>query len=201
MQAFFLCYYFIMTTPKGIIAGMDEAGRGSWAGPVCAGAVILRKGTKLPGLTDSKLLTLKKREELFEIIIKKCQHGVGFSTSSEVDDLGLTRATELAFQRALAALPLKPDHLLVDGRDKFSFKVPHTSIIKGDLKVRCISAASVLAKVSRDRLMLELAQKYPHYGFEGHKGYGTKRHHSALKEHGPCEQHRLSYEPIKKLHA
>ncbi len=180
---------------------MDEAGRGSWAGPVCAAAVILPKGTKLPGLTDSKLLTHKKREELYKKITQKCQYGIGWSKPEEVDQLGLTRATELAFQRALAALPIKPDHLQIDGRDKFSFSVPHTSIIKGDLKIRAISAASVLAKVSRDRLMLELAQKYPHYAFESHKGYGTKRHQIALRKHGPCDQHRLSYEPLKQLNA
>jgi ribonuclease HII len=182
-----------------VIAGMDEAGRGSWAGPVVAAAVILPKNTKLPGLTDSKLLTAKKREELFAKITKKCEFGIGEATQQEVDELGLTAATEKAFQRAHKNLPKKPDHLLIDGRDKFHFEVPHTPIIKGDLKKRCISAASVLAKVHRDRLMLEYAKKYPHYGFDAHKGYGTARHLNAIKKHGKTNLHRHSYAPIKRL--
>lgn len=176
---------------------MDEAGRGSWAGPVCAAAVILPKGIRLPALTDSKCLTLAQRETLYEKITQSCPFGVGWAKAFEVDEYGLIQATEWAFQRALEALSLKPDHLLIDGRDHFKFEIPHTSIIKGDLKIRCISAASVVAKVSRDRYMLDLAKKHPHYAFEQHKGYGTQRHQSALAKHGPCLQHRMSYAPLQ----
>ena len=185
-----------------VVAGMDEAGRGSWAGPVVAAAVILPKGTRLPGLNDSKLLSEKKREELFEIIIKKCDYGIGFAKPSEVDKHGLTRATELAFQRALDQLSSKPDHLQIDGRDKFKLSVPYESIIKGDQKIRCISAASIVAKVSRDRHMKSLAKKHQNYDFHLHKGYGTKRHQACLKKWGPSPIHRLSYKPIiDSLHA
>jgi len=178
---------------------MDEAGRGSWAGPVVSAAVILKKGTRLPGLTDSKLLTEKKREELYKLIISSCVYGVGMASQQEVDKFGLTQATFLAFKRALEDLDYKPDHLLIDGRDNFTFKIPHTSIIKGDLKERCISAASVIAKVTRDRLMVKYAQDYPDYGFEKHKGYGTKHHQVALQLNGPSNLHRHSYKPIKAL--
>jgi len=187
-----------MITPQ-IIAGMDEAGRGSWAGPVVAGAVILPKGTKLPGLTDSKLLNHTKREVLFEKITDKCDFGVGIASQDEVDEFGLMHATFKAFERALNQLETIPDHLLIDGRDKFKFQVPHTSIIKGDLKERCISAASIVAKVARDRIMIELDKTYPEYGFANHKGYGTKRHHASLREHGPSAIHRVSYAPLQNL--
>lgn len=178
---------------------MDEAGRGSWAGPVVAAAVILPPKTRLPGLTDSKLLTEKKREQLYERIITKCEHGIGMASQQEVDEYGLLHATFLAYERALSQLSTQPDHLWIDGRDKFKFAIPHTSIIKGDLKKRCISAASVLAKVYRDRLMVQQATSFPEYGFDLHKGYGTKRHQQSLKEHGPCELHRQSYQPIQQL--
>ena len=180
-----------------IIAGLDEAGRGSWAGPVSAGAVILPKACKLSGLTDSKLLSEKKREELFEKIIKIADYGIGFASAAEVDSLGLIKATEIAFIRALEQLKQKPEHLLVDGRDKFIFPFTYDSVIKGDQKYRCIAAASVLAKVARDRLMKENSNKYPGYAFESHKGYGTKRHQQALKLQGPSKIHRLSYSPVK----
>ena len=178
---------------------MDEAGRGALAGPVVAAAVILPKWTKLPGLTDSKLLSAAKREELFEKIKKSCEYGIGIASHKEVDEFGLLHATFRAYRRAIKGLKTKPDHLMIDGRDKFFFDIPHESIIKGDLLVRSISAASVMAKVTRDRLMLEFAQKYPQYGFDFHKGYGTKRHQRALKEHGPSEIHRKSYAPLKSL--
>jgi ribonuclease HII len=184
-----------MKTP--IIAGLDEAGRGSWAGPVCAAALIFKKGIQLPGLTDSKLMTAKRRELLFDKIIQTCDHGIGFASEGEVDSLGLIRATELAFIRALEQLKTKPDFLLVDGQDKFNFPIPYKSIIKGDLKERCISAASVLAKVARDQKMKDYAIKHPEYGFEKHKGYGTARHQQALKLHGPSPLHRVSYKPVK----
>lgn len=182
-----------------LIAGMDEAGRGALAGPVVAAAVILPKWTKLPGLTDSKLLSESKREELFAKITRSCDWGVGIISHEEVDEKGLIHATFKAFKAALEDLNERPEHLMIDGRDKFQFDVPHTSIIKGDLKVRCISAASVIAKVTRDKLMLEFAEKYPQYGFDVHKGYGTERHQSALKKYGPSDIHRTSYAPIKQL--
>lgn len=178
---------------------MDEAGRGSWAGPVVAAAVVLPKGLKLAGLNDSKLLTEAKREELYHKITDSCAYGVGMATEEEVDQYGLLHATYSAFKRALEDLPIPVNHILIDGRDHFSFHVPHTSIIKGDQKVRCISAASIIAKVIRDRLMVEYAAKYPEYRFELHKGYGTQEHQKALRENGPCDLHRMSYAPLKKL--
>lgn len=178
---------------------MDEAGRGSWAGPVVAAAVILPRGLKLSGLNDSKLLSAAKRDELFEKITKSCLYGVGVASEEEVDLFGLLHATFSAFKRALEAIQEPVDHILIDGRDAFHFSVPHTSIIKGDQKVRCISAASIIAKVSRDRLMVEYAKKYPAYGFELHKGYGTEAHQRALRQNGPCELHRKSYAPLKNL--
>lgn len=164
-----------------------------------AAAVILPKGTRLPGLTDSKKLSLKDRERLFMLINKKCEVGVGQASHQEVDEWGLLQATYKAFQRALEALKTQPDELLIDGRDKFQFKIPHKTIIKGDLKIRAISAASVIAKVTRDRIMLDYAQKHPHYAFDEHKGYGTKLHQNRLKAHGASPIHRLSYQPLINL--
>lgn len=188
-----------MILPKCIFAGMDEAGRGSWAGPVVAAAVILPKGIRLPGLTDSKLLSLAKREMLFDLIMRHAAVGVGMASHKEVDDHGLLHATFKAYERALMDLDDEPEHLLIDGRDKFTFKVSHTSIIKGDLKVRAISAASVIAKVTRDRIMIDYAQEFPDYAFDSHKGYGTKVHQEALKAYGPSRIHRVSYQPLQKL--
>lgn len=182
-----------------IIAGMDEAGRGAWAGPVVAAAVILPKWTKLPQLTDSKLLTARQRDELFELITNKCEYAYGVASHEEVDQNGLLHATFLAYKRALEGLKTKPEHLMIDGKDKFKFSVSHTSIIEGDKKIRSISAASIIAKVTRDRMMLDYASEFPQYGFDSHKGYGTKRHQRALKEHGPIEIHRKSYSPLQKI--
>lgn len=177
---------------------MDEAGRGSWAGPVVAAAAILPYGARLGGLNDSKLLSKKKREDLFKKITASCKYGIGHASHEEVDEMGLLKATYLAFKRALDALPLKPDHILIDGKDKFSFPIPHESIIRGDQKIRCIAAASILAKVTRDHLMNEYAKQFPSYGFEIHKGYGTQNHQEALNQFGVSELHRKSYQPIKK---
>lgn len=189
----------VFPMPKGTIVGMDEAGRGSWAGPVVAAAVILPRGLRLGGLNDSKLVLPAKREELYLKITQNCPHGIGIATHEEVDQHGLLRATYFAFKRALEHLGQPADHILIDGRDHFSFAIPHTSIIRGDQKVRCISAASILAKVTRDHLMVEYAHKFPQYGFEQHKGYGTEAHQAALRQHGPCELHRKSYAPLKNL--
>lgn len=180
-----------------VLVGVDEAGRGAWAGPVFAAAVHLKKGTRLPGLKDSKLLSLEQREVLFQQIQEKCLYGIGFATAQEVDDLGLLKATHLAMKRAVEAFPVKIDHLQVDGRDGFQFEVSSECIVKGDSKVRAISAASILAKVSRDRVMTEYAKIYPEYSFEKHKGYGTKKHQDLLKTHGVCPIHRRSYKPIQ----
>lgn len=188
-----------MQLPSGLIAGMDETGRGSWAGPVLAAAVILHKGCRLPGLKDSKLLNSQQREKLYAKITQSCPYGVGLATQEEVDASGLLHATFLAFSRALEALPVKPDYLLVDGRDHFHFPIPHEFLIRGDQFVRCISAASILAKVSRDRLMVEYAHHFPQYGFDQHKGYGTLEHQAALRKHGPCALHRQSYAPLIAL--
>lgn len=187
-----------MAPPQGqIIAGLDEAGRGPWAGPVVAAAVILPPRIHLPGLNDSKKLTLKKREWLYERIIQKTIWGVGMASSKEVDRYGLLPATHRAFLRALNKLPATPEHLLIDGRDKFEWPLPSTSIIRGDSKIRCIMAASIIAKVTRDGIMLKYAQKHPGYGFERHKGYGTREHQSALKKRGVSPIHRKSYQPVK----
>jgi ribonuclease HII len=188
-----------MYTPSGIIVAMDEAGRGSWAGPVVAAAIIMPKGLRLKGLTDSKLLSAQQRDFFYEKLIKTCEYGVGVSSHEEVDQFGLLHATYKAFSQALNSLKTKADHILIDGRDNFVFEIPHTSIIKGDLKVRAISAASVIAKVTRDRLMIDYAKVYPEYAFEEHKGYGTERHQNALKNYGPCAIHRKSYTPIMNL--
>lgn len=183
----------------GVVAGMDEAGRGSWAGPVVAAAVIVPKGLRLAGLDDSKKLTEAQREALFPKITRSCAHGIGVASHIEVDELGLLRATHLAFSRALEHLTEKADHIYIDGRDKFVFPIAHTSVIRGDQTYRCIAAASILAKVTRDHLMEELGKKYPNYGFETHKGYGTELHQNRLKQFGVSEIHRKSYEPIRKF--
>jgi len=182
-----------------LVAGLDEAGRGSWAGPVVAAAVILPEKIHLPGLNDSKLVTEKKREELFAKIIKSCPHGIGTASHEEVDQWGLLHATFLAFKRALEQLNQRPEELWIDGRDKFQFGIPHVSVIKGDRTYRCIAAASILAKVTRDHLMIEWAGHYPDYGFEEHKGYGTEQHQAALRRLGPSAIHRKTYAPLLHL--
>lgn len=185
---------------KDLIAGLDEAGRGSWAGPVVAAAVILPANLRLPGLNDSKLVPKAQREILFKKIMSRARVGIGMASHDEIGQKGLLWATEQAFLRAVEDLGVPhPKHLLVDGRDKFRFPIPHTSIVRGDQKERCISAASIIAKVYRDRYMEHLHQKYPEYAFNLNKGYGTKRHHAALKKFGVCEQHRKNYKPILSL--
>ena len=179
------------------IAGLDEAGRGPWAGPVVAAAVILPKKRKFPGLKNSKLLSGQKREEFFDLLQKKAICGWGIVSAKKIDEKGLIYATELAFKKAIKKLSNKPDFLLVDGRDKFKFKAPFESIVRGDEKIRSIAAASIVAKVVRDRIMLAEAKKYEKYGFERHKGYGTREHQKALRKHGICPIHRKSYEPVK----
>lgn len=181
------------------ICGVDEAGRGPLAGPVCAAAVILPAHLELPGLTDSKKLTDKKRRELYPLIKEQAiAYGIGFASEREIDEINILQATFLAMRRALDQLAIRPDLALIDGNRETEFGLPVKTVIKGDSLSANIAAASVLAKVARDDLMLELARQYPHYGFEVHKGYGTKAHYAALTEHGPSPVHRMTF--LKKFY-
>ena len=182
-----------------IICGVDEAGRGPLAGPVCAAAVLLPMGLEIPGLTDSKKLTDKKRRELFPVIKEQAiAYGIGLASHEEIDEINILQATYLAMERALAQLSVKPDIALIDGNRAKDFGLPVRTVVKGDSLSMNIAAASILAKVTRDDLMLELAEKYPEYGFEVHKGYGTKAHYEALRAHGASEIHRKTF--LKKFY-
>ena len=177
-----------------VICGVDEAGRGPLAGPVYAAAVVLPFGAEIPGLDDSKKLTEKIREKLFDEIISTAgDYGVAFADHKEIDELNILNATYLAMNRAIESLKTAPDIALIDGNRSAGIHVNNMCIVGGDGKSASIAAASILAKVSRDRYMLEMAAKYPQYGFEKHKGYGTKLHYERLKEHGPSEIHRLTF--------
>lgn len=176
------------------ICGVDEAGRGPLAGPVCAAAVILPPHLQIPGLTDSKKLTDKKRRELFPVIQEQAiAYGIGFASEKEIDGINILQATFLAMERALAQLAVKPDLALIDGNREKDFGLPVKTVVKGDSLSANIAAASILAKVTRDDLMTELAGKYPEYGFDVHKGYGTKAHYGALRLHGPSPVHRMTF--------
>ena len=182
-----------------VICGVDEAGRGPLAGPVCAAAVILPKNLEMPGLTDSKKLTDKKRRELFPLIQEQAiAYGIGFATEQEIDEINILQATFLAMQRALDQLAIRPDLALIDGNRKKDFGLPVKTVVKGDSLSANIAAASILAKVTRDNLMQEQAEIYPQYGFEVHKGYGTKAHYAALREFGACPIHRMTF--LKKFY-
>lgn len=182
-----------------LVCGVDEAGRGPLAGPVCAAAVILPKGFVIPGLDDSKKLSEKKRDELFEIIIQSAlSYGIAFASVEEIEEHNILAATFIAMNRAIAQLDPKPAIALIDGNRTVGIEMESRSVVKGDSKCADIAAASILAKVTRDRYMLEMAEKYPQYHFDKHKGYGTKLHYEALREHGPSEIHRLSF--LKKMH-
>lgn len=182
-----------------VICGVDEAGRGPLAGPVCAAAVILPKHLDIPGLTDSKKLTDKKRRELFPLIQEQAvAYGIGLASQEEIDEINILQATFLAMERALAQLQVRPDLALIDGNREREFDVPVQTVVKGDSLSANIAAASVLAKVTRDDLMMELAQQYPQYGFEIHKGYGTKAHYEALRQYGASPIHRKSF--LKKFY-
>ena len=181
------------------ICGVDEAGRGPLAGPVCAAAVILPTDIDIPGLNDSKKLTDKKRRELFPIICEQAiAYGVTFADHTEIDEINILQATYLAMERAINQLSVKPDFALIDGNRAKDFGVPLETVVSGDGRSASIAAASVLAKVTRDDYMLKMAEAYPQYGFEVHKGYGTKAHYAALAEHGPCPIHRMTF--LKKLY-
>ena len=177
------------------ICGVDEAGRGPLAGPVCAAAVILPEGVVIEGLDDSKKLTEKKRERLYDIIKQTAvAYSVAYGTLEEIETVNILEATYLAMNRAIEGLNVKPDFALIDGnRVPRGIKIPCETVVKGDSKSMSVAAASVLAKVTRDRLMLEYDKKYPEYNFKKHKGYGTKEHTELIKQYGPCEIHRLSF--------
>ena len=181
------------------LCGVDEAGRGPLAGPVCAAAVMLPQGLELAGLNDSKKLTEKKREQLFDLICERAiSYGIAFATVEEIEERNILGATFLAMNRAIAQLAPKPALALIDGNRNSGIETNSRCIIDGDAKCASIAAASILAKVTRDRYMRQMAETYPMYGFEKHKGYGTKQHYAALREYGPCAIHRPSF--LKKMH-
>lgn len=186
---------------KGVelVCGVDEAGRGPLAGPVCAAAVILPKDVEIPGLNDSKKLTDKKRRELYDVIIHTAvSYGIAYADEKEIDEINILQATFRAMARAMESLSVKPQLALIDGNRACDFGLPVQTIVKGDSLSASIAAASILAKVSRDRLMEQYAQEYPQYGFEVHKGYGTKRHYEAIRAFGPCAIHRMTF--LKKFY-
>jgi ribonuclease HII len=177
-----------------VICGVDEAGRGPLAGPVCAAAVILPANIEIPGLDDSKKLSDKRRRELFPLIKEKAiAYGIAFVDHAKIDEVNILQATYLAMEQAIAQLAVKPQLALVDGNRAKDFGVPVETVVHGDSLSASIAAASVLAKVTRDDMMLELAKDYPEYGFEIHKGYGTKAHYAALTAHGPSPIHRATF--------
>lgn len=210
------------------ICGIDEAGRGPWAGPVVACALTMPLQTRITGLDDSKKLSAQERERLFEILQQKSQYGVGIISSEYIDQFGLSKAVNQAFIQAIQNLEIilkkqathsantptpstsvrqntekttlqAPDFLLIDGKDKLALPYPYKTIIDGDQKIKLIAAASIIAKVTRDRIMQKEAKKYPMYGFENHMGYGTAQHQEALRKHGITPIHRKSYAPIHAL--
>jgi ribonuclease HII len=186
---------------KGIkvICGVDEAGRGPLAGPVCAAAVILPPHVEIPGLNDSKKLTDKRRRELFPIIKEQAiAYGIGLASHKEIDEINILQATYLAMERALTQLSVKPELALIDGNRAKDFGLPVETVVKGDSRSASIAAASILAKVTRDDLMLQAAEDYPQYQFDVHKGYGTKAHYAALTEYGPSPIHRMTF--LKKFY-
>lgn len=181
-----------------VICGVDEAGRGPLAGPVYAAAVILPSDCVIEGLNDSKKLTEKKREALFDEIKEKAlAYGIASADEKEIDEINILNATFLAMKRAIDSLSVKPDLALIDGNQKPHTDIEEVTVIKGDAKSMSIAAASVLAKVSRDRFMLEMAEKYPQYEFARHKGYGTKLHYEKIAQYGVCDIHRRTF--LKKI--
>jgi len=182
-----------------VVCGVDEAGRGPLAGPVCAAAVILPPDLEIPGLNDSKQVADKKRRELFELITERAVScGIAFADQNEIDEINILQATFLAMRRAVEQLKTAPDLVLVDGNREPALPYPVRTLVRGDCLSASIAAASILAKVTRDRYMEKMAEEYPQYGFEIHKGYGTKRHYEALRAYGPCPLHRRTF--LKKLY-
>lgn len=189
----------IYDSGETLLCGVDEAGRGPLAGPVCAAAVILPRGLEIKGLDDSKKLSEKKREALFDVICSAAvSYGIAFATVEEIEELNILNAAMLAMNRAIEKLDPAPTLALIDGNRDSTIKMPSRCVVKGDAKCADIAAASILAKVTRDRYMLEMAEKYPQYKFEKHKGYGTKAHYAALREFGPSPIHRMSF--LRKMH-
>ena len=186
---------------KGItcICGVDEAGRGPLAGPVCAAAVILPPNLEIPGLDDSKKLTDKRRRELFPVIKEQAiAYGIAFASHEEIDDINILQATYLAMERAISSLSVRPELALIDGNRAKDFGLPVQTVVKGDSLSASIAAASILAKVTRDDYMEEMAKTYPQYSFEVHKGYGTKLHYEKIAAFGPSPIHRMTF--LKKLY-
>ena len=189
---------------KGIkyIGGVDEVGRGPLIGPVVAACVVLPLDFKLDGLTDSKKISEKKREEYYEYIINNClAYAVGECSPKEIDELNILEATKVAMKKAIDKVnkQIKLDYVLIDGNMKFDFEYPYKSIVKGDFYSISISAASVIAKVYRDRILIDLDKKYPMYGYKSHKGYPTKKHLEAIKKYGLIDGYRLTYGPVKEV--
>lgn len=183
-----------------VVAGADEVGRGAWAGPLVAAAVVMPLKPRLKGIDDSKQLTRKQREQAAEKILERAIcYGIGVVQNDELDSVGITRANELAILRAVELLQLQPDYVLVDAFKFLSFPTKHASIAHGDATIYSIAAASILAKVYRDRLMDNYHQQYPEYGFDTNNGYGTAEHSAALNTHGICIIHRRSFQPMKTM--
>ncbi|MDO4982369.1 MAG: ribonuclease HII [Eubacteriales bacterium] len=182
-----------------ILCGVDEAGRGPLAGPVCAAAVILPRNCVIEGLNDSKKLTEKKREELFDVIRENAvSYGIAFASVEEIEEYNILQATFIAMNRAIEKLDVRPELALIDGNRNKGIIINSRCVVKGDACCADIAAASVLAKVTRDRYMYEMEELYPQYGFDKHKGYGTKLHYEALRKYGPSPIHRLSF--LRKMH-
>ncbi len=182
------------------IAGLDEAGRGPLAGPVVAAAVVLPDGLLIPGLTDSKQVAEPDRDRLFDVIQAQAVcYGIGISDERTIDDVNILQATILAMKQALQALDPQPDYLLLDALTLPHVPLPQKPLIKGDYRSHSIAAASILAKVTRDRIMTELHERYPLYNFQRHKGYGTKEHLQRIQEHGPCAAHRRTFNPVARM--
>ena len=189
----------IYASGVNILCGVDEAGRGPLAGPVCAAAVVLPRGLEIPGLNDSKKLSEKRREALYDVIISSAMaYGIAFADVEEIERLNILHATFLAMNRAIAQLSVRPELALIDGNRNSDIEVPSRCIVKGDSRCADIAAASILAKVTRDRYMIKMAEQYPQYGFEQHKGYGTKQHYAALREYGATPIHRMSF--LRKMY-
>lgn len=183
---------------KTAVAGVDEAGRGPLAGDVFAAAVILPEGLLIQGLNDSKKLSEKKRESLYDVIVNEAVcYGIGRATPAEIDELNIRNATFLAMNRAISSLLTRPDYVLIDGDGMKNLEIPHRCVIKGDSVSMSVAAASILAKVLRDRYMKDLSLKYPDYSFQKHKGYCTKEHVEKVLQYGPCPEHRQSF--LKKM--
>lgn len=181
------------------IAGVDEVGRGPLCGPVVTCACILPDNYSLPGLTDSKKLSEKKREELYEILIKDCIYSIGIKDEKRIDEINIREATIEAMYEAINNLSVKPDYVLIDAMDLPKLDMEYNAMIKGDFKSASISAASIIAKVTRDRMMIELDKKYPEYGYAKHKGYPTKDHIEAVKKYGVKDFYRMTFAPINEL--